>query len=158
MKKFETYLNVIQEEREMINEGKISNALVTGLIALFALTASLDAKKNQDSEREKVLYQKLQDHIQNVINNQKIKKEVLEQEIEKILSSKQSGDFTESNYKNFIDEIVKNKSITVGQKKYKLDLTDDDRQLVDEIFGGRKTYEMNVKEAAKFILNKIKFL
>lgn len=154
MKKFETYLNVIQEEREVINEGKINNALVTGLIALSALIVNLDAKNKTETE----LHQKLQDYIQNVIDRENLKKEKLKEEIEKILSSKQSGDFNESNYKNFIDEITKNKSITVGQKEYKLDLTEEDRQLVDKIFGERKTYEMNVKEAASFILKKIKFL
>lgn len=153
MKNFETYLSVIQEEREMINEGKMSNALITGLMALSMMSANLNAKNKSEAE----LHQALQDHIQKVIEKQNIKKEQLQKEIEKILSSKQTGDFDESEYKDFIDKIVENKSIKIGQKEYKLDLSEKDRALVDEIFGGRKTYEMNPKDAAKIILDKISF-
>ena len=151
MKNFEIYLNIIQEEREMISEGKISDALITGLMALSIMSTNLNAKNKSEAE----LHQALQDHIERVIEKQKIKKEQLEVKIKEILQSKQTGDFNESEYKKFIDEIVKNKSIKIGQKEYQLNLTEKDRDLVDEIFGGRKTYEMNPQEAAKFILNKI---
>lgn len=151
MKNFEIYLNIIQEEREMISEGKISDALITGLMALSIMSTNLNAKNKSEAE----LHQALQDHIEKVIEKQKIKKEELEVKIKEILQSKQTGDFNESEYKKFIDEIVKNKSIKIGQKEYQLNLTEKDRDLVDEIFGGRKTYEMNPQEAAKFILNKI---
>lgn len=154
MKNFKHYLTIIQEEKEILNEGVLSEKIAPVLISLSMILSSLSAKNKNDHEQE--LYDKLQQHIQNVIKKNEKKKELLKQQIEKILQSKKGDDYKENQYKNFLDEIVQNKSIEIDGVKYDLKISDQDRELVDEILGERKTYQSDVKEAAKYILSKIK--
>jgi len=152
MKNFESYLERVQTKREILNEGILSDTLIPGLIALSMIASNLESKNLDDNEN--ILHQKLQEKISKIISDNKKKK--LKEKIEEVLNSKITDEYNQPKYKDFLDNIVQNKSIEIDEKIYNLDLSDNDRQLVNKMLGGRKTYEMNVKEAAKYILNKIK--
>jgi len=145
MKNFRKYLEIIREEQEMMNEGV--EKIVAPLMALSILVSPLQSK---NSNKEKELYDKLQTRINEIISILKIKQEKLKSEIANILNS-----LSEDQYKQYLDDIMNNKQIKIGEQTYKLNISESDRQLVDQILGERKTYEPNKEVASKYILNKL---
>jgi oligoendopeptidase F len=143
VKKFKNYLETIQEEKHLVNEGLEKNA-ASILIALSMLASPLQSKDNNDN------YNKLQERINQIISNYSSKQETLKTEITNILNS-----LSDDQYKEYLDNITKNKQIKIGEQTYELNISKSDRQLVDTILGERKTYEPDKKVASKYILNKL---
>jgi hypothetical protein len=142
MKNFRNYLEIIREEKEVMNEG-IEKTVAPILIALSMLASPLKSKENNN-------YDKLQIRINEIISNHKLKQEKLKSEITDILNS-----LSDDQYKQYLDNIMNNKQIKIGEQTYELNISDSDRQLVDQILGERKTYEPNKEVASKYILNKL---
>jgi hypothetical protein len=145
MKKFRNYLQIIREEQEIMNEGV--EKIIAPIMALSILVSPLQGKNNN---KEKELYDKLQIKISEIISNHKLKQEKLKSEIKDILNSKD-----DDQYKQYLDNIMKDKQIKIGEQTYELNISDSDRQLVDRILGERKTYEPNKEVASKYILDKL---
>jgi LAS superfamily LD-carboxypeptidase LdcB len=145
MKDFKNYLEIIREEKEVMNEG--IEKIVAPIMALSILVSPLQGKNNN---KQKELHDKLQNRINEIISNHELKQEKLKNEITKNLNS-----LSDDQYKQFLDDVTKNKQIRIGGQEYELNISESDRQLVDKILGERKTYEPNKEVASKYILDKL---
>ena len=126
-----------------MNEDLVEKTVAPILIALSMLASPLKSKENNN-------YDKLQIRINEIISNHKLKQEKLKSEIIDILNS-----LSDDQYKQYLDNIMNNKQIKIGEQTYELNISDSDRQLVDQILGERKTYEPNKEIASKYILDKL---
>jgi hypothetical protein len=164
MKNFERYLELIQEDNQIINEGFFDKKILPAIMTLITALTSLSSKNNKDylTPQEEEMYQKLQNRIAEVISQNEKKKEIAKKELQPKIkdlldSKKKEDDYSNSEYHKFLDEIIKNQKIKIEGKEYLLHIPLTDRELVDVIMSGRKTYEDNTTNASKYILEKIKF-